>query len=55
MAFVESNDTVLVLAETIVSAKNTAPQKRKATYVFKKIDNDWKCCIDNSYGHELIQ
>ena len=55
MIILESDDTALVLAKTIVSARNMPPIKRNATYVFKKSSNgDWLCVIDNSYGHELF-
>lgn len=56
MAILETGDTALVLAKTIVSAKKLPAIERKATYVFKRgIDNRWVCVIDNSYGHELLE
>jgi uncharacterized protein (TIGR02246 family) len=56
MSILETGDTALVLAKTLVSAKGIPPMERKATYVFTKdADNLWKCSIDNSYGHDLIQ
>lgn len=56
MAILETGDTALVLAKTVVSAKNILPIERKATYVFKRgVDNRWVCVIDNSYGHELLE
>ncbi len=52
----ESGDTALVVANTIVSGPNFQAVERKATYVFKKSnDGFWLCAIDNSYGHEIIQ
>ncbi|MBD2797488.1 AAA family ATPase [Xenorhabdus sp. 18] len=52
-------DCALVLAETILSAKleNGASfdTVRKATYVFKLIDGNWLCVIDNSYGTDLLR
>lgn len=55
MVVLESNDTALVLARTIVSACNLPSTERKATYVFKKNkDLGWLCAIDNSYGHDLL-
>lgn len=55
MEILESGDTALVLANTIVSAPNLPATERKATYVFKKAPNGvWLCSIDNSYGHEII-
>ena len=55
MSILESGNTVLVLANTIVSAPNMPRTERKATYVFNRAPSgDWLCSIDNSYGHELI-
>lgn len=55
MRILESDDTALVLAKTVVSTPDTAPINRNATYVFKKNPRgDWLCAIDNSYGHELF-
>ncbi len=51
----ESGDTALVLANTVISAPNSPTATRKATYVFTKDANGvWLCSIDNSYGHEII-
>jgi uncharacterized protein (TIGR02246 family) len=56
MEILETGDTALVLAKTLVSAKNYPVTERKATYVFKKdLSNDWVCAIDNSYGHDLLE
>lgn len=56
MTILETVDTALVLAKTVVSAKNLPATERKATYVFKKgNDNRWVCAIDNSYGHSLLE
>jgi uncharacterized protein (TIGR02246 family) len=56
MEILESGDTALVLANTIISAPNLPEEvERKATYVFNKDPNGaWLCSIDNSYGHEII-
>ena len=55
MVILETGDTALVLAKTIVSARNTPAVERKATYVFRRQPNgSWLCAIDNSYGHELL-
>ena len=55
MVVLESGDTALVLANTIVSAPNHPASKRQATYVFNKsLSGNWLCSIDNSYGHEII-
>lgn len=55
MKILESEDTALVLAKTVVSMPDMSPINRDATYVFKKNpDGAWLCVIDNSYGHELF-
>lgn len=55
MEILESGDTALVLANTVISAPNLPITERKATYVFNKASNgSWLCCIDNSYGHEVV-
>jgi len=55
MKILESNDTALVIAKTVVSASNMPAIERNATYVFKRDPNGtWLCVIDNSYGHELL-
>lgn len=56
MSILETGNTALVLAKTLVSAKGIPTMERKATYVFTKDANGmWKCSIDNSYGHDIIQ
>ena len=51
----ETSDTALVLAKTVVSASNRPDITRNATYVFRKDSTGgWRCAIDNSYGHELL-
>lgn len=56
MQILETNDTALVLAKTIIFADNQPAIERKATYVFKRNNsNHWVCAIDNSYGHELLK
>ena len=55
MTILESGDTALVLAKTVVSASTMPTVERSATYVFKRHPNgSWLCVIDNSYGHELL-
>ena len=55
MVILETGDTALVLARTLVSAKNLPTIERKATYVFRKDEGDrWLCALDNSYGHEVL-
>jgi uncharacterized protein (TIGR02246 family) len=56
MVILETGDTALVLARTLVSATDFPTTERKATYVFKKdTENRWVCVIDNSYGHEVLE
>ncbi|MDX2228767.1 MAG: SgcJ/EcaC family oxidoreductase [Leptolyngbyaceae cyanobacterium bins.349] len=51
-----TGDTALVLAKTIVAAKNHPTTERQATYVFKQdINGNWLCVIDNSYGQDLLE
>lgn len=55
MEVLESGDTALVLANTVVSGPGFPATDRKATYVFNKSPSgNWLCSIDNSYGHEVI-
>lgn len=55
LEILESGETALVLANTVISAPNLPTMTRKATYVFTKGKNGkWLCAIDNSYGHEII-
>ncbi|HEX8963364.1 MAG TPA: SgcJ/EcaC family oxidoreductase [Rhodocyclaceae bacterium] len=55
MAVLEAGDTALVLARTVVSARNLPETARQATYVFKRVDSgEWLCAIDNSYGNDLL-
>ena len=55
MVILETGDTALVLARTLVSARNHPVVERRATYVFKKdAEERWLCAIDNSYGHEVL-
>ena len=55
MEILESSDTALVLANSIIAARDHPEEQRKGTYVFKKDSRlGWLCVIDNSYGHELL-
>ncbi|HHE0548410.1 TPA: DUF4440 domain-containing protein [Vibrio parahaemolyticus] len=55
LEILETGNTALVLANTVVSAPNYSEVVRKATYVFTKdVYGVWLCSIDNSYGHEII-
>lgn len=58
MIMLETADTVLVLSQTLLDAKNRAESNysmdRRATYVYRKVEGRWLCAIDNSYGTSLI-
>ena len=59
MIIIETGDTALVLSQTFLDAVNKATSEysmeRRATYIFRKIDNRWLCAIDNSYGTTLLE
>ena len=54
----EAGNTVLVLSQTLLDADNKSSSDysmdRRATYVYRKIDGEWLCAIDNSYGTTLL-
>ena len=58
MLMIEAGDTVLVLSQTLLEAdnKNTSEYSmdRRATYVYRKVNEKWLCAIDNSYGTTLL-
>jgi uncharacterized protein (TIGR02246 family) len=58
MIVLEAGDTALVIANTLLKAneKTDSPfsMDRNATYVFRKLNDEWRCVIDNSYGTELL-
>lgn len=58
MCMLEAGDTVLVLSQTLLDAdnKNTSEYSmdRRATYVYRKVNGQWLCAIDNSYGTTLL-
>ena len=55
MVILETGDTALVLAKTLVSAKNFPVIERTATHVVRKDARDrWLCAIDNTCGHEVL-
>jgi len=58
MAMLEAGDTVLVLSQTLLDADNKSSSDysmdRRATYVYRKINGEWLCAIDNSYGTTLL-
>ena len=58
MVMLDGGDTVLVLSQTLLDADNKETSEysmdRRATYVFRLVDGQWKCAIDNSYGTTLL-
>ena len=52
MTMIEAGDTVLVLSQTLLESDNQAESEyameRRATYVYRKVDGEWLCAIDNS-------
>lgn len=58
MCMLEAGDTVLVLSQTLLDADNKDTSEysmdRRATYVYRKVDGQWLCAIDNSYGTILL-
>ena len=58
MVMLEGGDTVLVLSQTLLDADNKETSEysmdRRATYVFRLVNGQWKCAIDNSYGTTLL-
>lgn len=58
MMMLETNDTVLVLSQTLLDSTNKDESQysmdRRATYVYRLIDGQWLCVIDNSYGTTLL-
>jgi uncharacterized protein (TIGR02246 family) len=55
MQVLEAGETALVLARTLVSAPGKEDELRHATYIYRReADGQWRCCIDNSYGHRIL-
>ena len=55
MQVLEAGETALVLARTRVSAPGKEDELRQATYIYRReADGEWRCCIDNSYGHRIL-
>ena len=55
MQVLEAGVTALVLARTLVSSPGSADEVRHATYIYRReVDGQWRCCIDNSYGHRVL-
>ena len=55
MKVLETKNTALVFANTVINAPNRPQEVREATYVFEKnVAGNWLCSIDNSYGHKVL-
>ena len=58
MLMIETGDTVLVLSQTLLEADNKSESEfsmdRRATYIYRKVNEKWLCAIDNSYGTSLL-
>lgn len=58
MMMIEAGDTVLVLSQTLLDSDNKEESDysmdRRATYVYRKVNDKWLCAIDNSYGTTLL-
>ncbi len=58
MVILEAGDTALVLSQTLLDADNKDASDysmdRRATYVYRKVQNKWLCAVDNSYGTTLL-
>jgi uncharacterized protein (TIGR02246 family) len=58
MLMIEAGDTVLVLSQTLLEADNKSESEysmeRRATYVYRNVNGQWLCAIDNSYGTTLL-
>lgn len=58
MRVIPAGDVVLVVMETVLQATDACGAEigmtRRATYVFRRIDGQWRCAVDNSYGTALL-
>ena len=58
MQIIEAGDTALVLSQTLLDAPDKQDSaysmERRATYVFRKVEGQWLCAVDNSYGTDLL-
>lgn len=56
--FLKAGDTVLVISQTLLEANNADSSEysmdRRATYVYRLINDQWLCVIDNSYGTTIL-
>lgn len=51
----EAGETAVVLSRTLVSTAGREDELRHATYIYRReADGQWRCCIDNSYGHRVL-
>lgn len=58
MLMIKAGNTVLVLSQTLLDSDNKEESEysmdRRATYVYHKVDDQWLCAIDHSYGTSLL-
>lgn len=58
MEFLKAGDTVLVISQILLEANNADSSEysmdRRATYVYRLINDQWLCVIDNSYGTTIL-
>jgi len=58
MLMIDAGDTVLVMSQTLLEADNKSESEfsmdRRSTYVYRNINGNWLCAIDNSYGTALL-
>lgn len=58
MMSIETDDTALVLSQTMLSAEKKPDSEydmeRRTTYIFRRVNDKWLCAIDNSYGTSLL-
>ena len=56
MEILESGNTALVHANTVISAPGLPETERRAVYVFNRsAAGTWLCAIDNSYGNDIVE
>ncbi|MGI5825634.1 MAG: hypothetical protein ACOX7J_08740 [Bacillota bacterium] len=58
MQIIFGGDTAPVLSQTFVDSTEKQdseyPSERRATYVYRRVEGEWLCAVDNSYGTSLL-
>lgn len=49
----ETEDTILALAQAFICSDENR-EERRSSHVYRKINGQWLCAIDNSYGTDLL-